>query len=171
MLSRLAFVREQREEAGVTRVLAGMLAGDRRTLGATLLPFAWYGFELAARLDAAITAEFGAGDEVFLLLGARSAEEEMAGRRAMDPHAMLKQTCATYAVFYDTGRRDYERVAAKSGVVRTRDATAVWDANCLVIVGYYRKAIAVSGGKTVDVRHPSCRARSDETCEYVCRWG
>jgi hypothetical protein len=63
LLSRLAFVRENRGEEGVQKVL-GRLSGEDRCACAQILTGGWDPFELNDRLDQAVAAEMGLGDNV-----------------------------------------------------------------------------------------------------------
>jgi hypothetical protein len=176
LASRLAFVREQRSETAVARVLARLLPPDRTVLGGILLPFAWYPFATNERLDRAIADELGIGDEIFLRLGAKSAEDNLTSasqRHYMDdrnPQGLLKNTSAIYKVYYDTGHRDYEKLGAHAAVLRTHESHSYSPSDCLTVVGWYERAIQMCGGRNVKVIETRCRARGDEVCEYSCAW-
>jgi hypothetical protein len=174
--SRVAFVRDQRSDAAVDRVLAQVPDDHRAILKGIILPFAWYPFELNETLDLAIAAEFGMGDEIFLRLGARSAEDNLGSAsqklyiRDHNPQALLKNTSAIYGVYYDTGRRDYVKVTETSAVLRTFDSLSFSTADCLTVVGWYERALVMCGGRDVRVHQAKCRANGDAICEYECSW-
>ena len=174
LLSRLAFVREQRGEEGVQRVLARLPESDRK-LCSPILTASWYPFELNERLDEAIAAEMGIGEAVFLLIGEKSAMHNLGGaHRAMlsegDPHGLLRRTPQIYQMYYDTGRRTYERAGDTRAVLRTYDAPTFSRHDCLTVVGWHRKAIEMCGAKNARVIETKCRAKGAEFCEYVCEW-
>ena len=54
ILSRLAFVRGEKGDAAVKRVLRALTDEDRKLFAGTVLPNVWYPFEAGERLDAAI---------------------------------------------------------------------------------------------------------------------
>lgn len=176
LASRLAYVREQRSETALARVLGRLPVPDRTVLGGMLLPFAWYPFETNERLDRAIADELGVGEEIFLRLGAKSAEDNLTSasqRHYMDdrnPQGLLKNTSAIYKVYYDTGRRDYEKRGAHSAVLRTHESLSFSPSDCLTVVGWYERAIQMCGGRNVRVIESRCRARGDDVCEYSCEW-
>lgn len=174
LLSRLTFIREHRGEEGVERVLA-RLPDDDRSACSPILTGGWYPVELNERLDAAVAAEMGMGDSVFLMMGAKSAEQNLSGpHRAMisagDPHGLLRRAPQIYQMYYDTGRRTYERLADTKAALRTYDAPAFSRHDCLTVVGWHRKAIEMCGGRNVHVTETRCRADHNEFCEYVCEW-
>ena len=174
LLSRLNFIRQERGEEGVQRVLARLPADDQRVV-AQLLTGGWYPFELNERLDAAVAAEMGVGDKIFVLMGEKSAEQNLAGaHRALvcegDPHGLLRRAPQIYQMYYDTGRRTYESLGTGKAVIRTHDAPPTSKNDCLTVVGWHRRAIEMCGGKNVRVAETKCRAAGADVCEYVCEW-
>ena len=174
LLSRLAFIREQHGEEGVQRVLQRLSDEDRKVC-TTILVGAWYPFELNERVDDAIADEMHMGENVFLLMGEKSAEQNLKGsHRAMlspgDPHGLLRRAPQIYQMYYDIGRRTYERAGDKKAILRTYDAPTPSHHDCLTIVGWHRKAIEMCGGKDVRVTETKCRTKGADLCEYVCEW-
>jgi hypothetical protein len=175
LLSRLAFVRENRGEEGVQRVLARLSDEDRGAC-AQILTGGWYPFALNERLDQAVAAEMGMGENVFLLIGEKSAIQNLNGpHKALlspgDPHGLLRRTPQIYQMYYDTGRRTYDAAGEKKAILRTYDAPVFSRQDCLTVIGWHRKAIELCGGKQVRVTETKCRANGAEYCEYVCEWG
>jgi uncharacterized protein (TIGR02265 family) len=174
--SRIGFVRRQRGDDCVARVLERLPESDRAVLAGLILPFAWYPFETNAHLDQAIVDELGRGDTVFRELGAASADDNLTSAsqlhyiREHNPHALLKQATGIYGVYYDTGRRDYERVSDTRAVLRTYESLSFSVADCATVVGWHVRAIEMCGGRKVRVTEPKCRALGGECCEYVCEW-
>ena len=174
MVSRLEFVRERGGEAAVQGVL-NRLSDEDRKICSQLLTANWYPFELAARLDEAIAAQMSIGERVFLLMGEKSAAHNLAAAHKVfitdqDPHGLLRRTAQIYKAYYDTGRRDYEKVSEKKAVLRTFDSETFSKHDCLTIVGWHRKAIEMCGGRNVRVTETKCRASGANVCEYVCEW-
>jgi uncharacterized protein (TIGR02265 family) len=173
--SRLAYVREKAGEEGVLRVLAKLPEEDRRILTSVLLAAGWYPFETNERLDRAISDEIGRGEGVFRALGVASAAHNLGAVHRnflskRDPHGLLRQAASIFRLYYDTGRREYERTGEKSAVLRTYDCASFSRADCLTVVGWHEKAIELCGGRKVHVSETRCRARGDSHCEYVCTW-
>jgi hypothetical protein len=174
LLSRLGFVREERGDEGVQRVLARLPEADRVACS-PILTGGWYPFELNQRLDEAIAAEMGMGENVFLVIGEKSAVHNLSGaHRAMlspgDPHGLLRRTPQIYQMYYDTGRRTYDREADHKAVLRTYEAPTFSRHDCLTVVGWHRKAIEMCGGKNARVTETKCRAKGADLCEYACEW-
>jgi len=174
--SRLGFMRRQHGDEGVGRVLARLPESDRVVLSGLILPFAWYPFETNEHLDRAIAEETGRGDAIFRELGAASADDNLTSAsqlhyiREHNPHALLKQATGIYGVYYDTGRRDYERVSDTKAVLRTRESLSFSVADCATVVGWHVRAIEMCGGRNVRITEAQCRALGGESCEYVCEW-
>lgn len=174
LLARLSFVREQRGEEAVRRVLARLPSDDQK-MASQLMTGGWYPFELNERLDQAVAAEMGMGDKVFLLMGEKSAEQNLVGpHRALlcegDPHGLLRRAPQIYQMYYDTGRRTYESLGPKKAALRTYDANIVSKNDCLTVAGWHRKAIEMCGGQNARVTETKCRARGADLCEYICEW-
>jgi uncharacterized protein (TIGR02265 family) len=174
LLSRLAFVREHKGEEGVNRVLERLPAEDRAAC-AQILTGGWYPFDLNERLNTAVAAEMGMGEKVFLLMGEKSAQQNLGGpHRAMvsegDPHGLLKRAPQIYQMYYDVGRRTYERAGDKKAILRTYEAETFDVHDCLTVVGWHRKAVEMCGGANPRVVETRCRAKGAEYCEYVCEW-
>lgn len=174
LLSRFAFVRDQLGEDGLQRVMARLSEADRSECG-SIHTGGWYSFDLNERIDTAIAAEVGMGDDVFLLMGEKSAIQNLTGpHRALvsdgDPHGFLRRTPQIYQMYYDTGRRTYESTGERTAVLRTYDAPTVSVHDCLTVVGWHRKAIEMSGGRNPRVIETKCRALGAELCEYLCEW-
>ena len=176
ILSRLAFVRGEKGDAAVKRVLRALADEDRKLFAGTVLPNVWYPFEAGERLDAAIAEELGGGEAAFKLMGARSAEFNLGDTQKLfvqgrDPHGLLRSASAIYRLYYDTGSRTYHASGARKAVLRTLQSKtfSTWD--CLTVVGWHEKAIELCGGRNPRVIHTKCRARGDDLCEYLCEWG
>src|SRR5688572_11292710 len=105
--SRLGFVRDNKGVAGLQSVLARLPEADRAMLEG-LLPSSWYAFEINERLDRAIAQEMGRGDEIFTVLGERSAADNLGASHrpfvdGKDPHGLLRHAASIHQAYYDTG--------------------------------------------------------------------
>jgi len=69
-----------------------------------------------------------------------------------------------YALYYQTGRRDYRRAGDKEGVLTTYDAETFSGPDCLTVVGWYRRALEMCGAKNVRVVEEECRAAGGVVC-------
>jgi uncharacterized protein (TIGR02265 family) len=176
--SRLAMVDEVAPDDGRERVLARLQPRDRETLGA-LLASSWYPFELGRSLDAAIVEELGGGRETFFeKLGEASAEKNLGDggvhRRFLvkgDPHAFLEKAPLIYSFYYDQGRREFERVGDREGVLTTHDAETFSAPDCATVVGWYRRALEMCGAVRPRVVEEECRAKGGAVCRYRVTWG
>lgn len=173
--SRLAFVEEHAGKEGVQRVLATLPAADQRTLR-MLFTSNWYPFELGKALDDAIVRVLGGGrTEFFERLGEASAEKNLGSIHSGyltrgDAHAFLAKSPSIYSLYYEAGRREYQPTGPKEGVLTTHDAETFSAADCLTVVGWYRKALEMCGVSRPRVQEEECRASGGRVCRYRVRW-
>ncbi|MEO8200335.1 MAG: TIGR02265 family protein [Gemmatimonadota bacterium] len=173
--SRLGFVESHFGEAGVKRVLESLSPEDQQALN-MILTVKWYPFEIGKRLDNAIVQVLGGGrPEFFERLGEASADKNLTtlhhgfmteGR----PHAFLSKAPAIYALYYETGRREYQQTGETSGVLTTHGAETFSTADCLTVVGWYRRALQMCGARDVKVVEDECRATGGKVCRYNVSW-
>ena len=54
--------------------------------------------------------------------------------------------------------------------LRTFDAECVTETDCLTVVGWYERALELSGARGGRVEETQCRARGAPHCEYHLSW-
>ncbi len=177
LIARLNLLKKQGGPARVEEVLRRLPAEDRKVLEGVLMPIGWYALELNLRLDAAIAEALSPRDrtKAFIDMGRASAEDNLNGPhhvfiRKGDPHFLLSHAPEIYRLYYAVGSRSYDKTGPRTGVLRTVGAESVTEADCLTIVGWYQRAIELSGGRDVRITHTKCRARGHGACEYACTW-
>jgi uncharacterized protein (TIGR02265 family) len=173
--SRLAFVREQAGEEALRKVIASLPAEDQRALNG-IVPVAWLPFELGKRLDEAIVQVVGGGSlSYFERLGEASAEKNLGTVHAAflapgDPHAFLAKAPQIYRMYYQVGRREYERVGEREALLTTHDAETFSKPDCLTVIGWYKKALEMCGAKNPRIYEEECRASGGSACRYRVTW-
>lgn len=173
--SRLAFVEEHAGREGLERVLAALDPATRRELK-MVLTVKWYAFEVGKALDDAIVTVIGGGrPEFFERLGRASAEKNLATMHRGflvegDPHAFLAKAQSIYSLYYETGRREYQRVGEREGILTTHDAETFSAPDCLTVVGWYKRALELCGAKEVSMVEEECRAAGGAVCRYRIAW-
>lgn len=173
--SRLAFVEDNFGKEAVDRVLATLSDADRKALG-SVLTVKWYPLELGTRLDEAIVKVLADGKpEFFERLGVASADKNLGGvHKAFvtpgDPHAFLTRTPAIYSLYYEKGRREYQKTGDRSATLTTYDAEVFSAPDCLTIVGWHRRALEMCGARNVRVVEAECRSRGASVCRYNLSW-
>jgi len=174
--SRIAFVKERFGDAGMRQVQASLSAADQGALKA-ILTVGWYPFELGKRLDEAIVSVCGNGDPaLFKQLGASSADKNLSTLHKTfltpgDPHAFLGRARTIYALYYETGHREYVRTGDRSGVLTTYDADTFSSTDCQTVIGWYERALEMCGASDVRIEEEECRAAGGATCRYNVSWG
>ena len=174
--SRLAFVEEHGGKDAVARVLEHLAPDARKQLG-MILTVKWYPFDVGRQLDDAIVRVLGDGDSGFFeRLGEASARANLATlHRGFltdgDPHAFLGKAQSIYALYYETGRREYERVSEREGVLTTFDAETFSAPDCLTVIGWYKHALRLCGAAEPRIVEEECRSRGAQTCRYRISWG
>ena len=173
--SRLGFVEDHFGKEGLARVLASLPADDQRLLR-IVFTSNWYPFELGKRVDDAIVQVLGGGrTDFFEKLGEASATKNLASLHSGylakgDPHAFLAKAPSIYSLYYETGRREYQRTGPTSGTLTTYDAETFSAPDCLTVVGWYRKALEMCGVTGVQVSEDECRAKGGAVCRYQISW-
>ncbi|MFE8596651.1 TIGR02265 family protein [Archangium violaceum] len=177
LITRLNLLMKQGGTGRVQQVLQRLSPADRKVLEGVIMPIGWYPLDLNLRLDAAIADALSPRDrsKAFVEMGRASAEENLNGPhhvfiRKGDPHFLLSHAPEIYRLYYAVGSRTYEKAGPRSAVLRTLGAESVTEADCLTIVGWYERAIEMSGGREVRVEQKKCRARGGVYCEYHCSW-
>ena len=178
LAARLAFIRARGGEALLDSVLKRLSPEDQKPLRGMLLVTSSYPLSLNLRLDSAIADELSPGDpdRVFLDMGRASAEVNLSGPQRLfvqvgDPHHLLSFTEAIYGYYYSAGKRTYLKTGPQSAVLTTEGAQDVTPGDCLTVIGWYQRALELSGASEVRVDHPVCKARGASRCEYHCSWG
>jgi uncharacterized protein (TIGR02265 family) len=173
--SRLTFVEEHFGTDGAERVLASLSPEDQKALR-NVLPAQWHPFELGKRLDDAIVQVLAAGEpEFFERLGEASAEKNLTTLHKVfltpgDPSAFLAKAPQIYRLYYQTGRRGYEETGEKEGVLTTYEAETYSSADCMTVMGWYRKALEMCGATGVRIVEEECRATGGQVCRYRVSW-
>ncbi|ATB31772.1 TIGR02265 family protein [Melittangium boletus] len=177
LIARLNLLTRQGRTGCLQEVLQRLSPEDRKVLGGVIMPIGWYPLELNLRLDAAIADALSPRDrnKAFIEMGRASAEENLKGPhhvfiRQGDPHFLLSHAPEIYRLYYAVGSRSYEKTGERRAVLRTVGAERVTEADCLTIIGWYQRAIELSGGRDVRIEHTKCRARGHGSCEYACTW-
>ena len=157
-------------------VVERLVAADRRELEG-LLPVGWYSLGLYARLIRALDHVHGYGDLALVVqLGRFEAERDLTTihrvlLRVANPAYLLEKNADYWRRFHDTGVWVVER----QGPTRVRAFLDHWGvvdaALCREVVGYLGRAWELVGAKNVRVDHARCRARGDDRCEFLGRWG
>jgi uncharacterized protein (TIGR02265 family) len=173
--SRLAFVEQHAGADGLARVLATLSPEDQREFR-LILTVKWYPFELGKRLDDAIVAALGGGQPTFFIrLGEASAEQNLTSlHRGFltpgKPHAFLSKAQTIYALYYGTGRREYQQLGGNEGMLTTHEAETFSAPDCLTVMGWYRKALEMCGATEVKIQEEECRAKGGAVCRYRLQW-
>lgn len=174
--STMAFVRAERDEAALERVLARLSESDRRLL-----------------------AEAGATDEVpleSLLALWRAADEELratapdwverAGAfsiestgqsmyggivRKATPTEFLTQGVSLFRLYYQPGNMEVVEAEASRAVLRLVGFGAADPLFCRRQTGGLHQALTLAGGGRPSTRHVRCVAEGDAFCEWELAWG
>jgi uncharacterized protein (TIGR02265 family) len=173
--ARLAFVEEHSGKDGVKRVIDSLGPEDQRALR-LVFTANWYPFGLGKRLDDAIVRVLGEGrTDFFERLGEASAQKNLASLHAGfvtpgNPQAFLVKAPKIYALYYETGYREYQPTGEKSGVLTTYDAETFSAPDCLTVIGWYRKALELCGATQPRIVEEECRAKGGGVCRYRVSW-
>jgi uncharacterized protein (TIGR02265 family) len=164
----------------VEAVLAGLSHEDQRQLRTMVLPSTWYALDLLRRLEErmATVLRHQTRSALFLDIGAAAAAANLTGKglqrvyvRERDPHFLLRHAPSIYASYFSEGHRTYEATGEQSAVVRTtKRFEEAHPEECLITIGWLKRAIEISGAEGVDVVEKRCGLRGAPHCEFECRW-
>ncbi len=176
LAARQAFVVQHFGDEAWPHVLQSLPSEHREALSGLLLPSTWFPFEVGQKLDDAIVQVLGHGrTAVFEQIGAGSAEKNLtASHRHFlapgRPMEFMAKAPMIYGFYYDTGRRTWEAAGESGGVLTTYDAETFSTADCLTVIGWYRRALEMCGAQGVAMTETSCRARGGAHCRYEVTW-
>lgn len=176
LTARQAFVQQHFGPGAWDKVLEALPPAHRAIFTGLLLPASWFPFEVSTSVDDAIVRVLGDGRrDVFERIGAASAEKNLRGAHRHfltpgRPHEFLGRAPTIYGFYYDTGRREYQKTAPRSGELKTYNAETFSTADCLTVIGWHRRALEMCGARGVSVTEERCRAKGGEICHYVVRW-
>ncbi len=179
VIARMKYLRAQGTEA-CERVLRRLSQADQQVLRGMLLPSSWYPADLLMRFEMTIAALLSRGDRrvLFVDMGQFTADTNLGTTgvqrpylREGDPHFLLRNVPRMYSAQHSDGTRTYEQTGPRSAIVRTLVESGEVDPDdCLTAVGWLRRAIELSGGKSVAVEEARCRAKGAPSCDFVCSW-
>ncbi|MDB4881040.1 MAG: hypothetical protein JWL60_2486 [Gemmatimonadetes bacterium] len=173
--ARLAFIEDVAGNDGVGRVLAAMPPEDQQAFK-LVMTISWYPFALGTRLDQAIVTVLGGGDPAYFeRLGEASASRNLATMHRPyltkgDAHGFLSKAPQIYRMYYEVGRREYERTGEREGVLTTFDAETFSVPDCSTVVGWHRRALEMCEVKGATVVEEQCRAKGAPNCRYKVSW-
>jgi hypothetical protein len=107
-------------------------------------------------------------------MGAYSADiqftEKYAGFvRTADPHNILRKSTVAYDRFFRPGKAEYQILGPTEGRI-TISLFKSSPNNCQTNIGFYKRAVELSGGKDVMVREEGCTGKGDPACKFVLSW-
>ncbi len=174
--ARMSLVRDKYGEDALEQVLASLSEEDQTVMRGTISSIGWYDFWMYARFDQAIIDILEQSkSSLFEELGRASAEENLNGVHSKfidppDPLSFMQKTKIIYSFYYDTGYREWEETSPTSGFMVTHDAETYSAADCLTVVGYFKKGLEMCGAKDVEIVEEECRAKDGSVCRYRVSW-
>jgi uncharacterized protein (TIGR02265 family) len=178
VIARMKYLRSRGNEE-CDRVLRRMSAADQQVLRGILLPSSWYPADILVRLDMTAAAILARGERrsLFLDMGRFTADTNLGPTgiqrpylKEGDPQYLLRNIPLMYSAQHSGGVRKHEETSPRSAAIRTLSGEEPTEDDCVTAMGWLKRAIELSGGKTVVVEETKCRARGASCCEYVCRW-
>lgn len=171
--SKLSFVKDRYGESKITEVLDSMTVGDQQAL-AMVLDTEWYALETYDRLVRAICQTVGAGDEtIYEKLGAHSAEQAYTSIykvfRGKDPADLVKKFMNMHSMRNDPS--EIEVISKEPGhcIVKVLKPKST-EALCKMSLGFFARAVQLSGGQGTRVRESQCSAKGDPYCQFELTW-
>jgi uncharacterized protein (TIGR02265 family) len=178
VIARMKYLRS-RGDAELERVVRHMSSTDQQVLRGLFLPSSWYPADLLVRLDMTAAALLARGERklLFLDMGRFTADTNLGPSGIQRPYLkegeplyLLRNIPLMYSAQHTDGARTYQETSPRSATIRTVSGETPTEDDCLTATGWLKRAIELSGGRTVAVEETRCRARGGDCCEYVCRW-
>jgi hypothetical protein len=160
---------------GWAKVCASMSSGDRQTLE-SVIAIGWYSLAMYARLIRTIDGVLGTGDLAMVTrLGRFEAERDLKTLhriflRLASPTFLLDQTASYWGRFHDSGVWKIEKTGTRAAVGHLDGWGCVDEALCRELLAYLTRAFELTGGRSVIMSHPVCRARAGRRCTFTLQW-
>jgi uncharacterized protein (TIGR02265 family) len=173
--SRLKYVRTKYGEDALKNLLDSLDPDLKATLTGRIIATQWYPFQTINDLDSTICEQLARGrDKAYLEMGAFSADNQFTTAyrgylQSGNPHTILKKSSTMFSRFYKPGSMDYLSTGEKSCLLVIKNFISTTQ-NCLTAVGFFKRAIELSGGKKVKIEEVKCTARGDDVCEFQVTW-
>jgi len=159
----------------VQDAMAQLSDADRELLDA-VVAVGWYPLEPIMRFHHILDRDYGRGDlSLCYEIGRFAAAWQLNAfhkfvLKFKQPRWMLQKASSLWSTYHDSGR--WEVGEPEPGMMRgcLYDFAIVDPAFCKREMGWFARAIELTGGKLLTIDEPRCRSRGDEWCEYVGHW-
>ncbi len=175
LLDTLAVLRERFGDDAHRRLLAAVDPASRQVLGGGALPNDWYPLDVLTTLMAKSLELNEAGDERRVVANAEAVvARHLRGVYAIfvrlgSPEWIIKRIATVHATYFRNVEIAHAFEGAKRARVRYRGFAPRHRILELALVGFYRKALELSGAKDRDVRVTVSIAAGDG-CEVELSW-
>jgi hypothetical protein len=176
LASRVLWVRLERGEAGLARLVARASPALRATIERGVEKARWYPFEQFIELNLAIDQLFGNGDLALVRqLGRYGADANLTTIYRLffkvgTVHWILGRAVRLWDAHYDSGRMGVVPRGPTSALLRIHAFATPHPAHCLSVLGWCERSIELSGGKHPVMEETRCRTRGDELCQIKATW-
>lgn len=173
--SRIEYITLHFGAASVKKVFAKLKEKRGDDLSNKILATKWYPLQLQSDLDDIIRYDLANGDElIYQKLGAHSADmhykEKYSGfLKDKDPFNVLKKSTFAFDLYFRPGKA----LCTKTGPKEIKIEVSLFKStskNCQTNIGFYKRAVELSGGKDVKVVERTCTGKGDGMCTFIISW-
>jgi len=172
------FLKNRFGEEAVNAAIEALPAHVRQLWPQTLLDSSWYSYDILKPIRgiSRLLAPAG-GDELAIEMGKFIADYTLGGlyRSLLEknPQKQVEKFSWVHDFFYqDSQKIETATLGSTSCVVRYRYEQGVRPARstCASTLGFWTRAIELSGGANVNGEHPKCVIDAQDCCEFVLSW-
>jgi hypothetical protein len=172
----IASIRSRAGDAAYERLLASLDAASRAAFDGGLVVSQWFPLDAFVRLVEAAIAQLNRGDETSLQRGTEAiVERQLRGVYSMfirsgSPDAVLRKIAAVHETYFSGVEVAIASCEGRSAVLRYTGFEPQHRLMQHVLVGFYRKALEVSGATRVAVSFTRPIGDPAGHTELVVRW-
>jgi hypothetical protein len=174
----ITFLKNRYGEDSVNAAIQGLPAGVRALLPAVLLDSSWYSVEILRPIRGISRALVpGGGEDIALDMGKFIADYTLGGLyRSLlekDPSKQVEKFSWVHDFFYqDAQTIETEALSKSSSLIRYHYEPGLKPArsSCTSTLGFWMRAIELSGGTNVAGNHTKCVIDGKDSCEFLLEW-
>jgi predicted hydrocarbon binding protein len=176
LISPLQYMRTHGSEQQQARILSCLNEKLRDKLLGKIVTSRWYPLHYLIDLCCAIDSVLGTGDKALLLeLGQYAIAEASRGVykvffKLANPEAMIKRTSLIWGRYFDSGQLTIALEGEHRGRSILRNFDKPEHAHCLLVQGWIRGVLTMTGAKNIRLENVQCRQKEANVCEFTATW-
>lgn len=176
VLDTLEAIKARAGKEELEKIVAKLDPEDREIFRKPISPSSWYSCDAFARfLEADIRETAGGNEDELVKRSEKVVEKQLTGIYKMfvkpgSPEFVIRRIAAVHATYFDGVQIIPEMKGSKSAVIQYVGFSRTHRIMGFAIVGFYRKALEISGAKKVSVRFTVPIEAGEKSCELELSW-